>query len=122
MATKKRPQASADRPAVPRVVRNETQAMDHAVESGRKRPFVAINDDGKLVVCSRRTAAKYGWESQGALYSRNGNNAAPANKSSSKQTKVAPWKRQACQAKRAQPPRVALRAQLGERCVPSLPH
>jgi hypothetical protein len=69
--TSKKPVISA-RQQGPVVVKNETQAFDVATESGRKRPFVAINDDGKLVVCSRRTAAKYGWESQGALYSRTG--------------------------------------------------
>jgi hypothetical protein len=56
----------------PTVVKNETQAMDVATSNGRKRPFVAINDEGKMVVCSRRTATKYGWEAQGALFTRTG--------------------------------------------------
>jgi hypothetical protein len=107
MATK---QKTPTGPLTPTVVRNETQAMDHAVESGRKRPFVAINDDGKLVVCSRRTAAKYGWEAQGALYSRNGNNAAPAKKSSSKQTTEAAWKEATSRNKDAAPTSNVVRA------------
>jgi hypothetical protein len=96
MATKKTPARKQvpTGPLSPVVVKNETQAMDYATQSGRKRPFVAINDDGKLVVCSRRTAAKYGWESQGALYSRNGT--APVDKPS-KQAKVAPWDKPAKQ-------------------------
>jgi hypothetical protein len=79
MATKK---TQTTAPLAPVVVKNETQAMDVATTSGRKRPFVAINDEGKLVVCSRRTAAKYGWEAQGALFTRSGGKEAD---------KLAPW-------------------------------
>ncbi len=37
---------------LPTVVADEVEAMDVALTSGRMRPFVAINDEGKLVVCS----------------------------------------------------------------------
>lgn len=41
-----------------------------AAADGRKRPIVAINEDGKLVVCCRRTAKKNGWSIQEVLYER----------------------------------------------------
>lgn len=86
--------AAAIRPQGPVVVKTEAAAMDEATSSGRKRPFVAINDEGKLVVCSRRTAAKYGWEAQGALFSRSSGSKkaqAPATPKGKKPAKVAPW-------------------------------
>lgn len=49
--------------------KNKAQAT--ADQEGRKRPVVAINEDGKLVVCCRRTAKKNGWEVQDVLYERN---------------------------------------------------
>ena len=55
----------------PTVVRDETAAMDLVVATPeRSRPVVAINGEGKLVVCCRTTAKKYEWEIQGKLYSR----------------------------------------------------
>lgn len=36
----------------------------------RRRPVVAINEDGNLVVCCRRTASKNGWKLQGTLHQR----------------------------------------------------
>jgi hypothetical protein len=96
MATKK---TQTTAPLGPVVVKNETQAMDVATTSGRKRPFVAINDEGKLVVCSRRTAAKYGWEAQGALFTRSGGKDAPAKKAE----KLAPWDAAAEKQKEAAP-------------------
>jgi hypothetical protein len=55
----------------PTVVQDETAAMDLvAATPERSRPVVAINGEGKLVVCCRTTAKKYDWEIQGKLYSR----------------------------------------------------
>lgn len=49
----------------------KTKAKSVAEQEGRKRPVVAINEEGKLVVCCRRTAKKNGWEVQDVLYERN---------------------------------------------------
>lgn len=43
---------------------------DAAFDGTRRRPVVAINGEGKLVVCCRSTARKHGWELQGALFQR----------------------------------------------------
>jgi nucleotidyltransferase/DNA polymerase involved in DNA repair len=48
----------------------KTKAKAVAEQEGRKRPIVAINEEGKLVVCCRRTAKKNGWEVQDVLYER----------------------------------------------------
>lgn len=48
----------------------KTKAKAVAEQEGRKRPVVAINEEGKLVVCCRRTAKKNGWEVQDVLYDR----------------------------------------------------
>jgi hypothetical protein len=48
----------------------KTKAKAVAEQEGRKRPVVAINEEGKLVVCCRRTAKKNGWEVQDVLYER----------------------------------------------------
>lgn len=99
MATSKNTKKPAPGTLAPTVVKNETQAMDIATSSGRKRPFVAINDDGKLVVCSRRTASKYGWETQGALYTRSGgSDKAPAKKETKASKAEQQW-REAVQGK-----------------------
>jgi hypothetical protein len=47
-----------------------SKAKSVAAADGRKRPIVAINEDGKLVVCCRRTAKKNGWDIQEVLYER----------------------------------------------------
>lgn len=65
-------------PVVPAVVSHKlaptitskAKAKDVAAADGRKRPIVAINEDGKLVVCCRRTAKKNGWNIQEVLYER----------------------------------------------------
>jgi hypothetical protein len=54
----------------PTVVRGAKAAATQAEQDGRKRPIVAINEDGKLVVCCRRTAKKNGWQVQDVLYER----------------------------------------------------
>jgi nucleotidyltransferase/DNA polymerase involved in DNA repair len=48
----------------------KTKAKAVAEQEGRKRPVIAINEEGKLVVCCRRTAKKNGWEVQDVLYER----------------------------------------------------
>lgn len=48
----------------------KAKAKEVAAADGRKRPIMAINDEGKLVVCCRRTAKNHGWVVQEALYDR----------------------------------------------------
>jgi nucleotidyltransferase/DNA polymerase involved in DNA repair len=54
----------------PVVAKSAKAAATLAQQDGRKRPIVAINEEGKLVVCCRRTAKKNGWEIQDVLYER----------------------------------------------------
>lgn len=51
-------------------ITSKAKAKSVAAADGRKRPIVAINEDGKLVVCCRRTAKKNGWDIQEVLYER----------------------------------------------------
>ena len=51
-------------------VTSKAKAKSVAAADGRKRPIVAINEEGKLVVCCRRTAKKNGWDIQEVLYGR----------------------------------------------------
>ena len=51
-------------------VTSKAKAKSVAAADGRKRPIVAINEEGKLVVCCRRTAKKNGWNIQEVLYER----------------------------------------------------
>ena len=51
-------------------ITSKAKAKTVAAADGRKRPIVAINEDGKLVVCCRRTAKKNGWDIQEVLYER----------------------------------------------------
>lgn len=53
----------------PQVV-TEATIGDAAFDGIRKRPVVAINEEGKLVVCCRRTAKKHGWKVEGTLHQR----------------------------------------------------
>lgn len=41
-----------------------------AFDGQRRRPVLAINNDGDLVVCCRATARTHGWEVQGSLHTR----------------------------------------------------
>lgn len=54
----------------PVVAKTAKAAVTLAQQDGRKRPIVAINEEGKLVVCCRRTAKKNGWQIQDVLYER----------------------------------------------------
>lgn len=54
----------------PTNVRSIKAAATTAATEGRKRAVVAINDEGKLVVCCRRTAKNNGWDLQEVLYQR----------------------------------------------------
>lgn len=54
----------------PVTVRSAEAATTQAQQDGRKRPIVAINEEGKLVICCRRTAKKNGWDIQEVLYER----------------------------------------------------
>lgn len=54
----------------PIVAKAKKHITELATAGGRKRPIVAINEEGKLVVCCRRTAVKNGWEIQQVLYER----------------------------------------------------
>jgi len=51
-------------------ITSKAKAKTVAAADGRKRPIVAINEEGKLVVCCRRTAKKNGWDIQEVLYER----------------------------------------------------
>lgn len=55
---------------VPTTARTLNAAVDTALDGVRRRPVIAINDDGQLVVCCKRTAAKRGWTLQGKLFTR----------------------------------------------------
>lgn len=70
MATKKQAQPAESAALAPTVVTEDTLG-DALFDGNRRRPVVAINDEGQLVVCCRRTAKKNGWalqklEKQGA--------------------------------------------------------
>jgi len=41
-----------------------------AFDGQRRRPILAINDDGELVVCCRATARIHGWKVEGQLHVR----------------------------------------------------
>lgn len=56
---------------MPVVAKNEDAVMAAAMDGTRRRPVVAINDKGQLVVCCRRTASKNGWALEGTLFKRN---------------------------------------------------
>jgi len=58
----------------PVVAKTAKAAATLAQQDGRKRPIVAINEEGKLVVCCRRTAKKNGWQVQDVLYERSKSN------------------------------------------------
>lgn len=62
----------------PTIASSTAKAKLVAAADGRKRAIVAINEDGKLVVCCRRTAKKNGWDIQEALYERAKTAEAPA--------------------------------------------
>lgn len=55
----------------PVVAKNEDAVIAAAFDGVRRRPVVAINDAGELVVCCRRTASKNGWAMEGTLFARN---------------------------------------------------
>lgn len=54
----------------PTVCSNETEVAEVAFDGVRRRPVLAINEEGELTVCCRRTARKHGWEIKGALFQR----------------------------------------------------
>lgn len=68
---------------LPTVVTNNNEIGAAAFEGPRKRPILAINDDGDLVVCCRATARVHGWEVQGSLHVRPTAATAPSKKTNS---------------------------------------
>lgn len=70
MSSKQAPVVVAASTKLAPTIVTKSKAVEVAVQDGRKRPILAINEDGKLVVCCRRTAKKNGWEVQEALYGR----------------------------------------------------
>ena len=62
--------APADSHKLAPAITSKAKAKSVAAAGGRKRAIVAINEDGKLVVCCRRTAKKNGWDIQEVLYER----------------------------------------------------
>jgi hypothetical protein len=71
--SKKAAEAKVSAKLAPVVAQNEDHIIETAFDGTRRRPVVAINDEGKLVVCCRRTATKYGWKLEGALFARTKN-------------------------------------------------
>lgn len=63
MASKKQAQPAESAALAPTVVTEDTLG-DALFDGNRRRPVVAINDEGQLVVCCRRTARKNGWALQ----------------------------------------------------------
>lgn len=49
---------------------SEATMGEVAFDGVRRRPVVAIDDNGDLVVCCRRTATTHGWKLQGSLHTR----------------------------------------------------
>ena len=64
------PAAAATSHKLAPTITSKAKAKSVAAADGRKRPIVAINEEGKLVVCCRRTAKKNGWDIQEVLYER----------------------------------------------------
>lgn len=56
---------------IPTVAADENEVMAAAFDGVRRRPVCAINEEGELVVCCRRTAVKNGWKLEGTLFARN---------------------------------------------------
>lgn len=54
----------------PVMVKNHTEAADAAFDGVRRRPVIAIDETGKMVVCCRKTALKNGWKLEGSLHQR----------------------------------------------------
>jgi hypothetical protein len=67
----KTPVAATTSAKTPVVVTNEDGVVNFLITNeNRSRPVVAINEEGKLVICCKTTAKKHGWEVQGKLYVR----------------------------------------------------
>lgn len=73
------------------VIVTEETIGDAAFDGQRRRPVVALNEKGELVVCCRRTARKHGWTLEGVLFQRRHNGkivapkpAAPARRATDK--------------------------------------
>jgi hypothetical protein len=56
---------------IPVFCEDEQQVLDAAFDGIRRRPVVARNADGELIVCCSRTAKKHGWKIEGRLFVRN---------------------------------------------------
>lgn len=54
---------------VPQIVTEESIGSI-LIEAVRVRPVVAVNEEGKTVMCCRRTAKKYGWAVEGTMFIR----------------------------------------------------
>lgn len=48
---------------------DEAEVLDVALDGYRRRPVMARNAEGTLVVCCGRTARKHGWAIEGTLFS-----------------------------------------------------
>lgn len=70
MSTKQATPVAATSHKLAPTITSKAKAKSVAAADGRKRPIVAINEEGKLVVCCRRTAKKNGWDIQEVLYER----------------------------------------------------
>ena len=52
----------------PTICADEAEVLEVAWDGFRRRPTLARNHDGQLVVCSSRTARKHGWKIEGKLF------------------------------------------------------
>lgn len=52
----------------PTICADEAEVLEVAYDGFRRRPTLARNHDGQLVVCSSRTARKHGWTIEGRLF------------------------------------------------------
>jgi uncharacterized metal-binding protein YceD (DUF177 family) len=60
---------------VPVVCKSEVQVMDASYSTGRRRPVVALNAKGEMVVCCKRTARRMQMQIEARLFVRPRKNA-----------------------------------------------
>lgn len=57
-------------PKLQPTVVTQNEIGDVAFDGVRRRPVMAVNDEGETVICCRRTAKKHGWEVKEKLFHR----------------------------------------------------
>ena len=61
----------------PTLCADEAEVLEVAMDGVRRRPVMARNKAGELVVCCSRTARKHGWAIEGKLFNTPGAKKAP---------------------------------------------